>query len=579
LIAPPPFVRISGPILGSISTLTLSAVPIPVNADTATPSSSQTHRILAPGSALSTEDVPRVIKKQGRDQRTGPKPQVGRNLPLSLSAKSEVQFDKNREMLGEGVTFPGLWIGGGEAEVKIKGFVLVLDIAAGAEPTLPVPVSGTGDLDMAGTTFNGVDQNLTDATTPVASTSTIPESWAKLSSSPISIVTKPSVKTAKSRSLASCLSDNAAFALWVRIHAQAVRTKYMKLDENTPNARLTSRTGQWTPFTFEIIRKATLASELVTMQKAVGEEARRVMTYGSIVRLIDTKSGTKSEAVKLVRVEKNEVVVGIMNDEEEEVDAATSGDGQPISELQRIGMVRINDLGDEILEDGKRSYLSAPGARLGGGEMVDPNSEKWIWVGRGRRVPTKPKPTQDPSIPIPGPSTPVPQTLDDMEMGVMADIATTFGLPEPEGIEETASNPVVETLTETLEEKADVDDGGRPAKRIKTKRHALAAAAIAEEEDVEQIVCTWSVANRRVSEREEKEGKMIVKKQVKVEVIEDWMAWVIGGVGKSFLLIFRLDPNADFHRMFHPYFYRHRTNIYRPSSYPKINHASSKTPP
>jgi hypothetical protein len=135
----------------------------------------------------------------------------------------------------------------------------------------------------------------------------------------------------------------------------------MKLDNAEP-ARLTSRTTQWSPFKFEIIERATPISSIsdrpsnnTSKDRSKGYQVDNVLTYGSIGCLVDLQTGIRTESMRLVKIEKNENVVG-------------TDRGIPVSDLQRAGFVRLVN-GQDDYTGGGRWYLSAPGARLGGAEV------------------------------------------------------------------------------------------------------------------------------------------------------------------------------------------------------------------
>lgn len=290
-----------------------------------------------------------------------------------------------------------------------------------------------------------------------------PTPWATFVSDPLTIVSKPSQKTAKARSMASCLSANDAFALFVRVNAQTVRTKLLKLEgEDTDTPTLTARAAKWTPFRFEVVARASSPEDDARGARArfkldVDQE-NNVVTYGSIVRLVDVTSGVKSDYLRLVRVDKNEVVVGM-------------DVGHPVSELQRIGLIRVaTDLQDDMT-DGRRWYLSAPGALAGAGEVK---------TSRSRMAHRKSS------------SSMLPETLESYGGESMPDSMSS----EP------------------------------PAKRRKTKRHALAKAVIDEEEQgVSASGLQFKAAERRGVV--DGHGTPTI-----VETVQDSMCWVLSSVGE-----------------------------------------------
>ncbi|WWD17423.1 hypothetical protein CI109_101864 [Kwoniella shandongensis] len=338
---------------------------------------------------------------------------------------------------------------------------------------------------------------------------------ATLVSTTLKIVSKPSQKTAKARSMASCLSTKSSFALWTRIHGQTVRTKYMKLetDEDGNDPRLTSKTGKWTPFKFEIIHRAVPQSEKASRDRlgAVGYDDDR-LTYGSIVSLVDLQSGTKSDPVKLVKVESGEVRIA-------------ENEGDPVSELQRIGLVRMVNWAED-LTGGARWYLSAPGARMGGAEVAGQSSSR----SRPIRIKAKPSPvvartsilTQptDPPATLNGAVTELAPSMEEQPFPMMLDEpATGLGqIPQPDS---TAQASLHET-EESVEP---------PMKKKKTKRNALAIAVVAEDEDGGvQALLSWSKAGRAERPMDGPNGDGMGQRTVLVEKVEDWMCWIIGGV-------------------------------------------------
>lgn len=54
-----------------------------------------------------------------------------------------------------------------------------------------------------------------------------PRVWASFDSAPVTIISKPSKKTAKTRSVTSCILAGGPVSLFNRINSQTVRTKYM----------------------------------------------------------------------------------------------------------------------------------------------------------------------------------------------------------------------------------------------------------------------------------------------------------------------------------------------------------------
>ncbi|WWD02836.1 hypothetical protein V865_000878 [Kwoniella europaea PYCC6329] len=606
ILAPPPKLCISGTILPSIASVTLSTTSA-----SATISSSQTH-IIAPSSSeplLSLSGTPDVadVHMEGHNESTiktrnkkGDKSSHQRKLIYAARnagfgatlprSRTNVEGKDRELLLGDGLNFPGLWIG--EEVGKNKEFRLELKVDIGPEPStistiqeVQPPGAGLGaedngaeevrqhglreqqeqrqqdeqgsgpfhDIQIDHTTSLSevlepssievlqplaeavrdandetaeqtsaehlpTPQNNTSINSPAVQTvledsnqtssgrdpsngdarhiiKPVSAPYLTFLSTSLKLVSKPSQKTAKARSMTSCFSINSSFALWTRIHAQTVRTKYMKLEcaESEGEGRLTSKTGKWTPFRFEIIKRAfpppvekkskirNHPEPRIEVEADVGNED--ILTYGSIVRLVDLQSGIKSDSVRIVKVESGEHK---LNGE---------SDGHPISELQRIGLIRLNTDGSDCLnEDGQRYYLSAPGARLGGGELLDGRS------GRARPILNR-----DKKRPLP---VSISSTKDDS-----SNIPDTLDGLGPQSLPE-----------------REVEEGGEPPKKKKkTKRNALAAAVLAEDEDGgSQTVLSWVQAKTNDIPPESDDGVT-----VRVEKVEDWMSWIIGGVACS----------------------------------------------
>lgn len=307
------------------------------------------------------------------------------------------------------------------------------------------------------------------------------DSWATFTSAPLAVVSKPSQKTSKARSMTSCLTLNDSFALWVRIHGQTVRTKYMKLDTGTSTDRdtsLTTRTSQWTPFKFEVVDHARSS---ITSDRASQSSRRRppvqkenILTYGSIGRLVDLQSGIKTETMRLVKIDKNENVVG-------------TDYGHPVSDLQRVGFIRLLD-GVDDYTGGGRWYLSAPASRLGGAEVTNPADAT---LGE----------TYNPNQ--------QPPTLDSI-----AENSATSGV---------AIAP----------KRGGRSKGTDKEKKKKTKRFALADIVVAEDAGGAEFSLSWAKAGRFEAERSRGFGRDAVKKMEVCDNVEDWMCWTLGGVCKS----------------------------------------------
>ncbi|KAI9480593.1 MAG: hypothetical protein EXX96DRAFT_563419 [Benjaminiella poitrasii] len=124
--------------------------------------------------------------------------------------------------------------------------------------------------------------------------------YASFYSNPISIISKPSKKTAKARNVSTCLFTHSYVSLFNRINSQTVRTKYM----TTENNQLCAKHSSWSPF--EII--------VVSRPNNNNKENQSVVTipitYGTEIILKDLQTGTSSPPLIIRKVDKGRVVSG-----------------------------------------------------------------------------------------------------------------------------------------------------------------------------------------------------------------------------------------------------------------------------
>jgi len=535
MLNPPPILRVSGPLLPLLTQATLQTVL--VDTDVARPKgllSSQSQRIPLLSLPESTPPVQSglTLKRAEKEEHT----RMIREQASRHGFAQTLRFERNklasreRQALSDGLTFPALWVA--DLIGKDKEFRLELNLGMPGveapdipvfEPSVPIatqPIAALDETpkhDTATTTEQsnveptpdnlfGEHQTLDQASNDIidqlteedrrmlAAESTsgaeqqpesIPDTqqmplagpsqpprWASFASAPISVVSKPSQKTAKARSMNSCFALDDSFALWVRINSQTVRTKYMKMDDGQQPC-LTTRTNQWTPFQFEVTENALMPLIPESSSHRDRERQRKprpndVLTYGSLGHLVDRQSGVKTEVMRLVKIDKGENVVD-------------TDHGHPVSDLQRVGFVRLHN-GQDDYTGGSRWYLSAPGARLGGAEL-------------NRSV------IQDQAA-----------TSSDIDPQILD------GVPE------------------------EVKPLGKPKsrKKPKTKRFALAEVVVAEDQGGAQFALSWHKAERYEAERVRGFGKELVKKLEICEKVEDWMCWVLGGVGMSYHPLHRL---------------------------------------
>ncbi|KAI0307908.1 hypothetical protein B0F90DRAFT_1930918 [Multifurca ochricompacta] len=191
---------------------------------------------------------------------------------------------------------------------KAKSFLLTLDIA---EPPPHVPSS--------------------DGAEPPTG-----RVWASFDSAPVTIISKPSKKTAKTRNISSCILAGGPVSLFNRINSQTVRTKYMTID----HTQLCASNVSWSAFNVNVVRRSQETQSLVPQP----------VTYGSEIILMDTHSGISTAPLVIRKVDKGKIA---------------SDDGGPVSQMQKIALQRIN-------QDGTRHYLSAAGPMPGTAGTMSP---------------------------------------------------------------------------------------------------------------------------------------------------------------------------------------------------------------
>ncbi|KAF7347926.1 Transcription factor cbf11 [Mycena venus] len=161
--------------------------------------------------------------------------------------------------------------------------------------------------------------------------------WATFDSAPVTIISKPSKKTAKTRNISSCILAGGPVSLFNRINSQTVRTKYMTID----HAQLCASNIAWSAFNVNVVPRATDPPSIGGPQP---------VTYGCSIILSDTHSGISTSPLIIRKVDKGRV---------------SPDDGGPVSQMQKIALQRVNP-------DGSRHYLSAAGPIPGTQGVVAP---------------------------------------------------------------------------------------------------------------------------------------------------------------------------------------------------------------
>ncbi|KAI0830606.1 hypothetical protein BC628DRAFT_1312458 [Trametes gibbosa] len=163
--------------------------------------------------------------------------------------------------------------------------------------------------------------------------------WASFDSAPVTIISKPSKKTAKTRNISSCILAGGPVSLFNRINSQTVRTKYMTIEQN----QLCASNVAWSAFAVNVVRPQGTEAPLGGPQP---------VTYGSEIVLADTVTGVQTAPLVIRKVDKGRIV----ND-----------DGGPVSQMQKIALQRVNT-------DGTRHYLSAAGPVAGTPGVTAPSA-------------------------------------------------------------------------------------------------------------------------------------------------------------------------------------------------------------
>ncbi|ODO08810.1 hypothetical protein L198_00543 [Cryptococcus wingfieldii CBS 7118] len=576
MLNPPPIVRFTGSLAHRVIAATMSAYTSPPNQP---PAISGTNTLRLGDLSSPTSGLLLAQNQKHPNWRRQKLRYAALNAGFggALTTSRSTADIKDRFLLKEGVTFPGIWIG--ENTGKMKEFNLELKIFLGSDDPaedgqehhaeertstmyeaphpsnsaealseILEPDSGSHHplVETIQNSESGLGHDAIHSDHPEAESSGSlqepepsrqhqdtgsqegplqpPEEQllGTFTSPSLRIVSKPSTKTSKARSMATCFSHDSAFSLWTRLHGQTVRTRWMNLEEkfNQDGPRLTARTAKWTPFRFEILDRAPFTRLARTSRgRPVNNEYTDAtkLTYGSTVLLVDLQTGVKSDPVKLVKIEQGKYVVG--------------GDvGQPVSELQRVGLVRAVS-GEE--EGGSRWYLSAPGARVGGAELFKDSSlgiRARVKPGRKSKGDGKQNPGEQPLA---------PSFMQD-EHNDVNDLGGLGGRTLEESI--TLSDPsssVDQPASSSEDANADAETPQSiSAKSLNARRTALAAAVLAEnEEGATQKLLSWAKAERKEElvriEEEDGEGEVReVERRVHVDSVADWMSWTIGGVCK-----------------------------------------------
>ncbi|KAJ1981997.1 hypothetical protein H4R35_000494 [Dimargaris xerosporica] len=156
------------------------------------------------------------------------------------------------------------------------------------------------------------------AATPAAVKAISNLSYATFESAPISIISKPSKKTAKARNISSCILSGSSIALFNRINSQTVRTKFLSVEQGV----LCARNSTWTSFTISLVNPPTTHQPGPHRPDAAGVP----ITYGSEVFLTDPVTGVQSEPMIIRKVEKGRLAASALG---------------PVSQMQKIAFQKL----------------------------------------------------------------------------------------------------------------------------------------------------------------------------------------------------------------------------------------------
>ncbi|CAG8473142.1 1950_t:CDS:2 [Ambispora gerdemannii] len=172
--------------------------------------------------------------------------------------------------------------------------------------------------------------------------------YAIFDSAPVTIISKPSKKTAKARNVSSCILSGTPISLFNRINSQTVRTKYMGIE----NGHLCAKNSSWAPFIIDVISSPTPLLPSNNSPKSNGKGCQNAsssptsspstatpITYGSEIIITDTATGISSDRLIIRKVEKGRI--------------AQSACG-PVSQMQKIALQHVGT-------SCQNSYLSAAG--------------------------------------------------------------------------------------------------------------------------------------------------------------------------------------------------------------------------
>ncbi|ORX62723.1 hypothetical protein DM01DRAFT_1330851 [Hesseltinella vesiculosa] len=163
--------------------------------------------------------------------------------------------------------------------------------------------------------------------------------YATFLSNPISIISKPSKKTAKARNVSSCILVNQPVSLFNRINSQTVRTKYM----TSTDSHLCAKNSSWTPFDVLVLSQPPQYHTRTSQDDCADttSSASQPLIYGSQIVLRNTRTGLRSAPYIIHKVDKGRIVAGAYG---------------PVSQMQKVALQLASS------RPGPPMYLSAMAA-------------------------------------------------------------------------------------------------------------------------------------------------------------------------------------------------------------------------
>ncbi|KAJ1664599.1 hypothetical protein EV178_003927 [Coemansia sp. RSA 1646] len=153
-----------------------------------------------------------------------------------------------------------------------------------------------------------------------------PDVYASLESDPVSIISKPSKKTAKARNQSSCIRAGSLISLFNRINSQTFRTKYLNVDHNTN--RWVAQSHNWSPLEVVVLSDNGDCGRNETTGNSRGSDQaqpmdRRPLFYGSEIVLVESRRNFQSPPMIIHKVERGRLVENARS---------------PVSQMQKIAL-------------------------------------------------------------------------------------------------------------------------------------------------------------------------------------------------------------------------------------------------